>query len=287
LIRQAVTLGVYCENVTSWYLYDSFVECALAENQFSKTINQYGANDTRYVCSESASFAAGSLPNNTKLIPNVTIATDESWLIVGDRYQECRIATPLSPVALTPTPVPTTLAAPMSPISVPATTGQPTTSGTIPLVPSTKPFSVQNSQSIMSPSVSTPAITTPVQQSSDSSSSSEGIVIGAVVGALGALAVGWWLGSRRRREASMMLAKSSSLQPTVPTPPAVMNISPTVVPVRGGRNLSFKDQIRSVEDAEDLQLGNQIHSVPLAMAIPDASGLAEPPGVRLNPEDER
>jgi hypothetical protein len=93
-----------------YYFYgDLYIECGNSSYSFDKPFSMYGFVGERYMCSTSVTFSTGSSDAVLK-IPDVSIVTDDTWLIALD--DECFTR----PVALSPpsVPVPVTL----SPVSI-------------------------------------------------------------------------------------------------------------------------------------------------------------------------
>jgi hypothetical protein len=180
-LRHAVTLGIYCALSTEpFYFYgDQYVECGNYTNNFDLAYEMYGIDTERYMCSSSATFPAGSV-SAFLVIPDVSIVTDDRWLVNRDKI--CYTSTtsnipPSAPTASTVAPIPVVL----SPVSV----------SSIPIVerpiisPTQRPFD-QPVDTAMNIPVA-PRQIAPVEPAL---SSSTGTPIGAVVGGIiGGMAV--------------------------------------------------------------------------------------------------
>ena len=140
VFSNVVSLGILCEtpNDGIFYFYGDYaVECADAAHNFDYggKISLFG-DFSRYVCSESATFAVGS--NSSQIIRNVTVGVEKAWIRNTDVCFD-----------LVPVPVPT---APTVPVTSP-----PTTSPTITLA--TSPIMVIQASPTSLPSMGTVATT--------------------------------------------------------------------------------------------------------------------------------
>jgi hypothetical protein len=105
ILQHAVTLGIYCRLSTSpYYFYgDSYIECGNDSYNFDRPYDMGG----RHLCSTSVTFPTGS-SGAVLNIPNVSIVTDDTWLLAFDEdcfTQTVTVSPPFVPVPVTLSPV--------------------------------------------------------------------------------------------------------------------------------------------------------------------------------------
>jgi hypothetical protein len=218
-IRHSVTLGVYCDvSPDPFYIYsDAYFECPEASHQFDVLDNTY------FLCSESATFAAGSSSANTQIIPSVAITTEEYWL--SNPREGCFTQiqsgdTPIAPTTNTPVTPPITANTNL-PTSLP--TFVPEAPTFLSLSPTRAkaafPSNQPNNPSVMEPTApneTAPAIVEPTVTDS-SSSSVIGPAIGGVVAGLLIIAVIVFLVYRRKTGTNngekLMMSKTNEAPP--------------------------------------------------------------------------
>jgi hypothetical protein len=266
-----------------------------------------------YICSQSATFPAGSLSTNTQVLPSVGITTEEYWLT--DATQGCFTftAVPQTPTAPTPpTPSPVT----NSPVS-----RFPTESPTEQKLPTQSP-----AKEIATPTTSMPLlepIAGPVgprsapPTTSESSSSNAGAIAGGIVAGVAVLAIVAFLFLRKngpsenvhKPPVSGVVASASesntvantAFRETLPAPgtvvaspyttptnslatevtgaqpvhPSPIHTSNSATPMSPGDayDVRFKDQARSVIGPSQSSGPMVVSGVPMAEAIPIAVAL--------------
>jgi hypothetical protein len=106
-LQHAVTLRLYCDSALPIFYYtaDAYLECADDLYSFKMTIDLFGNEGIRYMCSTSASFPAGSSPKSTQTIPDVAIVTDDYWLRNPDKRCYTNINNNPSPTSVPVTTV--------------------------------------------------------------------------------------------------------------------------------------------------------------------------------------
>lgn len=175
-----MALGVVCTFGTLHF--DTYTECASASHQFyAGDGGEFDFPFEFFICSESASFSLGT-STTPQIIPNVTIRTDNYWLLLPERRCLTTTTATRSPVSSAPVSVPPTGQPSLSPI-------QALTSS--PIIVPTMISTIDDAPIIprMNPTTSTSISTsTPINRSmnNDDNGASSGTLIGIVVGCVGA-----------------------------------------------------------------------------------------------------
>jgi hypothetical protein len=305
-VRHTVGLGVFCDRPDDDFFFygDLFFECADLSDRFDVLFDEFGLNEqSHYVCSQSATFPAGSLSSNTQVLPSVAITTDEYWLTYST--DGCF---KISPVPMTPTP-PTPSPITASPVSPFPTSGLPTQSPTDKNpFPTKEPTNIPITVAVPSGTRSVPPTT------SEDSSSNVGAIAGGIAAGVVVLAVAAFFFIRKKGPSdnqqktpvssagdlrsesqtnantfyenvsvppmipSPDVTQSSSLAtdianaraPVVQLPPIPTSYSATPVQPGDSYDVQFKDQSRSVIGPSQAPAPMVVPGVPMIEAIPIA-----------------
>lgn len=229
-VRHAVGLGIFCDRPSGQFYYhgDLFLECTDASDHFDVLYGEFGLDMfENYICSQSASFPAGSLATSTQVLSSTGITTEEFWLT--DATEGCFTFTSVPRTPTTPSP-PTPSPATNSPIS-----SFPTASPIEVKLPTNAPFKeigAPTSESTNIP-ISSPIVVPVVSRSappttSEDSSSNAGAIAGGVIVGVAVLAI-----------VAFLLLRKNGWSGDLQKPP----VSGAVVP--GSENTVFRENSHS------------------------------------------